>query len=109
MPSSVLTLSGVALAVGLGAASAPAAGGPVLRLDGERILLSEDGASYSELRLGDSAAAQRLRRLLAREGTAAVRRGPTRLAGSGGCGYHWTPDDSSAEGAQSSAATAHKG
>jgi hypothetical protein len=81
----------------------------MLRLDGDRILLSEDGSSFTELRLGDTVEAQRLRRLLAGEEGSAVRLGPTLLAGSGGCGYHWAPDDDSGQGAQSGASSAQKG
>jgi hypothetical protein len=84
---------------GLGAvlpvvAQAPA-DGAVIRLDADRLYLAEAGGAFRELSLGDTPEARALRALLAEQGGAAgVRLSPTILAGSGGCGYHWTPADS---------------
>jgi len=92
-----------ALVTGLGALSpiaaqaAQPADGAMLRLDGGRIYLSEAGGAFQELALGDTTEAQALRQMLAAHPDG-VRLGPTILAGSGGCGYHWTPADS-ADGA----------
>ena len=62
-----------------------------------RIYLSEAGGAFQELALGDTTEAQALRQMLAAHPDG-VRLGPTILAGSGGCGYNWTPADS-ADGA----------
>jgi hypothetical protein len=69
----------------------------VIRLDGDRLYLSEAGGAFHELNLGDTQEARVLRALLGEQGAAAgIRLSPTILAGSGGCGYHWTPADSDA-------------
>jgi hypothetical protein len=86
-----------ALLTGLGALSPVAAqaaqpvDGVIVRLDGDRVYLSDDGA-FQELALGDTAEAQALRQMLSAHPDG-VRLNPTILAGSGGCGYHWTPAD----------------
>lgn len=75
-------------------AAAPAAGA-VIRLDGDRLYLSEAGGAFQELRLGDTPEARALRVMIEQQGdSAGVRLNPVILAGSGGCGYHWVPDDS---------------
>jgi hypothetical protein len=77
--------------------AATPADGAVLRLDGDRLYLSEAGGAFRELNLGDTQEARALRALLDQQGGAAgIRLNPTILAGSGGCGYHWTPADSDA-------------
>jgi hypothetical protein len=69
----------------------------MIRVDGDRVYLSEAGGAFQELRLGDTPEAHALRALLDREGGAAgMRLDPMILAGSGGCGYHWTPADGDA-------------
>ena len=69
----------------------------VLRLDGDRVYLSEAGGAFHELTLGDTAEARALRGLLeGQNGAAGIRLTPTILAGSGGCGFHWTPADGDA-------------
>jgi hypothetical protein len=110
----------IALLLGMGALSAAAAkadasemgGGPSrvpqqsaksfgeLRVwsDDGRIFISEAGRAAEELRLGDTAEARRLKRLLEEDGAAAEspRVLPQRiiLVGGGGEGIHWTPVDS---------------
>jgi hypothetical protein len=68
----------------------------VIRLDGDRLYLSEAGGVLQELRLGDTPEAQALRAMLGQYGASGVRLDPTILAGSGGCGFHWTPADGDA-------------
>ncbi len=112
--------SRIALLLGLGALSAAGAGteaavaAPVrvppqsvkslgdllIWQDGGRIFISEAGKAAEELRLGDTAEADRLRQLLAREGATAAMPHALRdrviLVGAGGAGLHWEtqrPDD----------------
>jgi hypothetical protein len=85
---------GAVLPVAAQAHAATAADGAMIRLDGDRLYLSEAGGAFQELRLGDTPEARALRAMLERAGGAAgVRLGPTILAGSGVCVYHWTPAD----------------
>lgn len=115
---SLPSISRVALMLGLGALSAgttpaeaataePAARVPQqsvaslgeLRLwsEGERIFVSERGGEARELRLGDTAAARRLRDLLERAGANAdapqIVQDRIILVGGGGQGYSWNPSE----------------
>jgi hypothetical protein len=86
---------GVVLPVVAQAHAATPADSAVIRLDGNRLYLSEAGGAFRELSLGDTPEARALRVMLERQdGAAGVRLSPTMLAGSGGCGYHWIPADS---------------
>ncbi|HEX3882837.1 MAG TPA: hypothetical protein VHW66_09280 [Stellaceae bacterium] len=102
-----------ALLTGLGALSPVAAqaaqpvDGATLRLDGDRVYLSEAGGAFQELALGASPEAQALRQMLAAHPDG-VRLGPTMLAGSGGCGYHWAPADSADSAAPPASPPARK-
>jgi len=88
---------GAVLPVMAQAHAAAPADGAVIRVDGDRLYLSEAGGAFRELNLGDTQEARALRALLDQQGGAAgIRLGPTMLAGSGGCGYHWTPANSDA-------------
>lgn len=88
---------GAVLPVVAQAHAAAPAGGAVIRLDGGRVYLAEAGGAFQELRLGDTPEARALRAMIEQEGGAAgIRLGPTILAGSGGCGFHWTPVDGNA-------------
>lgn len=101
---------GLGAASAVGAQAAPAQGADanasgkvaeqvMLRLDGDRIYLSEDGKTFQPISLGNTAEADLLRQLLAREGAgnAAIELKPILLAGAGGCGYHWAPADQPAD------------
>ena len=90
-------LAGLSAVLPIAAQAATPADGAVIRLDGDRLYLSEAGGAFRELSLGDTPEARALRALLEQQGGASgVRLSPTILAGSGGCGYHWTPADSDA-------------
>jgi hypothetical protein len=66
-----------------------------IRIEAERIFLSEAGGEFRELPLGDTPEARRLRQLLeandAAKGPGGVRLSPLLLAGGGGSGFHWNP------------------
>jgi hypothetical protein len=86
---------GAVLPVVAQAHAAMPADSAVIRLEGDRLYLSEAGGAFQELRLGDTAEADALRRMLEQQGgRAGLRLSPMLLAGSGGCGFHWTPADS---------------
>ena len=81
-----------------GASLAQGAGEVMVRADGGRIYLSEDGKTFEELQLGDTEAARHLRRLLENHGAAAsgIRLHPMIFAGAGGEGFHAAPPAESA-------------
>jgi hypothetical protein len=88
---------GAVLPVVAQAHAAAPADSTVIRFDGDRLYVSEAGGAFQEFRLGETPEARALRGMLEQQGGAAeIRLGPTILAGSGGCGYHWTPVDGSA-------------
>lgn len=66
----------------------------VLRLDGEKIFLSEGGGVFEELRLGNTPEAEHLRKLLQDAGivgqSVSVPIGSTIVAGGGGSAYGWS-------------------
>lgn len=90
-------LAGLGAVLPVVAQAHAATNGAVIRLDGDRLYLSEAGGAFRELSLGDTEEARALRAMLGEQGGAAgIRLSPTILAGSGGCGYHWTPADGDA-------------
>jgi len=106
--------SRVALLLGLGALSAagaradaaesrPGVGDMVIRSDGARIYLAEDGSDFQELQINDPVRLRALQLLIAESGTDAGRDGarlrPLILAGDGGAGFHWAPADNSGRAA----------
>jgi hypothetical protein len=65
----------------------------VIKSEGGRISLSEGSGAFKALRLADTAEAQLLKEILARQGATptALRLKSTILAGAGGDGFHWAP------------------
>jgi hypothetical protein len=101
--------TGIALVLGLGAvapvgaqagtqpaAQSPTTGGELLiRIEGGRFQISENGSPFEELVLTDTAEARHLKSLIERrnaaEGSSIVGVGPTILASGGGAGFFWNP------------------
>jgi hypothetical protein len=75
----------------------------VIRSDGGRIYLAENGTDFRELQINDPAQLRALQLLIAESGTAVGRDGarlrPLILAGDGGSGFHWAPADNSGRAA----------
>jgi len=95
-----LWLSGrIALLLGFGALPASgseAAAPPVqprdiaIRVEAGAIYLSEGGGAFRQLSITDAAQLRRLEQLIQDRG-GSISQGRTRLAGSGGAGFHWAP------------------